>query len=190
VVDSPLAVNVSDIFRKHPHFFDEEAWEFINSGNAALNFDDLTYIRSVEESRALNDQKEPMVIISASGMAESGRIIHHLAQTVGDPRNTILIISYQAPNTNGRRLASGEKTIELFGEPFTVKAQVENVRGFSAHAGQSYLLEYGLASKDRLKGVFLVHTEEGPGEVLQERLKGAGLDKVAIPYQKQGIELV
>jgi metallo-beta-lactamase family protein len=189
VVDSPLAVNASDIFRDHPDFFDKETLEFINSGNAALNFDELTYVRSVEESKALHKRDEPMVIISASGMVESGRILHHLAHNIEDPRSTILLVSYQAPNTLGRRLAEGENSPEILGQVYERKARVVQIKGFSAHAGQNDLIEYALASKNTLKGVYLVHGEERTAETLRDQLQAVGLEKVLAPYPKQVVEL-
>lgn len=189
VVDSPLAVNASDIFRDHPDFFDKETLEFINSGNAALNFDELTYVRSVEESKALRERDEPLVIISASGMAEAGRILHHLAQNIEDPRSTVLLVSYQAHNTLGRQLAEGQKNLEIMGQVYQRKADVVTIRGFSAHAGQNDLIEYALASKDSLKGVYLVHGEQKTAETLRDELQAVGLEKVLAPYQKQVVEL-
>jgi metallo-beta-lactamase family protein len=189
VVDSPLAVNASDIFRDHPDFFDKETLEFINSGNAALNFDELTYVRSVEESKALRERDEPLVIISASGMAEAGRILHHLAQNIEDPRCTVLLVSYQAHNTLGRQLAEGQKNLEIMGQVYQRKADVVTIRGFSAHAGQNDLIEYALASKDSLKGVYLVHGEQKTAETLRDELQAVGLEKVLAPYQKQVVEL-
>ena len=112
-VDSPLAVNTTDVFRRHPEYFDQETRDFVrNNRHPALEFPGLTYIRSVEESKALNERDEPMIIISASGMAETGRILHHLKNNIGDPRNTVLIVSWQAPDTLGRRLAEGQKTAQ------------------------------------------------------------------------------
>jgi len=137
-VDSPLAVNASDIFRKHPECFDQETIDFIRSGKheSVLGFGLLTYIRSVEESKALNGRKDPMVIISAAGMAETGRILHHLRNNIEDVRNTILIVSWQAPDTLGRRLAERARQVRIFGEELEVRAEVSTIGGFSAHPGR------------------------------------------------------
>jgi metallo-beta-lactamase family protein len=190
VVDSPLAVSASDIFRRHPEFFDKETLDFIRKGNSALTFDEVNYVRSVQESREVVESKEPMVIISASGMAESGRVLHHLAKNLGDPRCTVAIVSYQAQNTLGWQLAKGEKSIYIYGDSYQVKAEVVRVRGFSAHAGQSYLMEYALASKNTLKGVYLVHGEQQTAETFQEKLKKAGVERVAVPFKKQTLEVI
>jgi metallo-beta-lactamase family protein len=188
-VDSPLAINVSDIFAEHPQYFDEEARQFMQEGNDPLGFNLLTYTYTVDESKAIDNLDGPLVIIASSGMAEGGRIIHHLAHNIGDPRNTILIVSYQAPGTLGRQLAEGESKVNIFGNSFQRKAEVVNIRGFSAHAGQDDLVEYAKASRDTLKGVFLVHGEETAAESLRRKLKEAGLNKVAYPYLRQTTEV-
>jgi metallo-beta-lactamase family protein len=183
-VDSPLAVNVTDVFRAHREMFDDETWEFIiadKAHGAALGFDMLTYVRSVEESKAINRRKDPMVIISASGMAETGRILHHLKNNIEDKRNTVLIVSWQAPHTLGRRLVEGEKRIKIFGEVYHRKAEVAVVNGLSAHGGQQMLVEYALGVKDRVNKVFLVHGEPRAAEPLRELLKAEGLSEVYYP---------
>jgi metallo-beta-lactamase family protein len=190
-VDSPLAVNASDIFKMHPECFDEETQAFIKADkhHTALGFDRLIYTRSVEESKALNDRTDPMIIISASGMAETGRILHHLRNNIGNPKNTILIVSWQAPDTLGRRLADGEKKVRIFGEEFAVKAEVVAINGFSAHAGQDFLLEYALRVKGRVKQCFLIHGEPGPAEALTEKLVAAGMVRPSYPQLHDEVEL-
>jgi metallo-beta-lactamase family protein len=190
-VDSPLAVNVTDIFKLHPECFDEQTKEFIKEDkhHTALGFDRLIYTRSVEESKALNARKDPMIIISASGMAENGRILHHLRNNIENPKNTILIVSWQAPYTLGRRLADREKRVRIFGEEFEVKAEVATIGGLSAHAGQDFLVEYATQLKGRVKQVFLVHGEETPAAALSERLVEAGMDKPAYPVWQESVEI-
>ncbi len=190
-VDSPLAVNVTDIFRDHPECFDEEATNFMlaDPHGSALGFDLLTYTRSVDESKAINFIDDPVIIISASGMAETGRILHHLRNNIEDERNTVLITSWMAPHTLGRRLSDGNKRIKIFGEEHKVKAEVASINGLSAHADQPHLIEYALASKDTLKGVFLVHGEEGPALALMEKLKQAGLQDVHYPELGECVDI-
>ena len=189
-VDSPLAVNASDIFRKHPECFDAETREFVaEARHPALDFKMLTYVRSVEESKALNDKKEPMVIISASGMAETGRILHHLRNNVEDPKNTVCIVSWQAPYTLGRRLADREKRIKIFGEPYTVNAEIATIGGLSRHAGQNLLIDYATNVKKTVKKVFLVHGEEKPAMTLTEKLKEKGMHDVYYPELHSSEEL-
>ncbi len=175
IVDSPLAVNASDLYRKHTECFDDETWEFIAQHRMqGLDFHNIIYTRSVDESKALNEWKEPMIIISASGMAESGRILHHLKNNIEDGRNTILIISWQAPYTLGRRLADQERKVRIFGEEFFRKAEVVTIGGLSAHAGQTMLLEYAEASKESLEKLILVHGEEKAAKAFMAKLDEAG----------------
>ncbi|MDK1029310.1 MAG: MBL fold metallo-hydrolase [Anaerolineae bacterium] len=189
-VDSPLAVNASDIFRRHPDVFDQETKDFSAWDNhPALKFEQLTYTRSVEESKALNERKDPMVIISASGMAEAGRILHHLRNNIENANNTICIVSWQAPNTLGRRLADREKQIKIFGETFTRRAEIATIGGLSAHAGQDLLVEYALAVKGQVKKIFLVHGEDKPAMALREKLRENKLTEVYYPELHSAVEI-
>lgn len=190
-VDSPLAVNVSDAFRKHRDCFDEETQAFMEKDphGGALGFHLIHYVRSVEESKALNDRDDPMIIISASGMAETGRILHHLKNNIKNPRNTVLIVSWQAPHTLGRRLADRDRFVKIFGESYERRCEVATIGGFSAHAGQDLLADYALAVKDRVKKVFLVHGESKGAEPLMERLAGSGLDQVFFPEPHSGWDI-
>jgi metallo-beta-lactamase family protein len=190
-VDSPLAVNVTDVFRAHPECFDEEALDMIENDvhRAALGFDSLTYVRSVEESKALNHRKDPMIIISASVMMETGRILHHMRHNIHDPNSTLLIVSWQAPHTLGRRMIEGQKEVKIYGEVFNRKIQVERIRGFSAHAGQGLLAEYALSIKGRVKEVFLVHGEERGAGNLREILNGQGMENVHFPERQSMFEI-
>jgi metallo-beta-lactamase family protein len=130
-----------------------------------------------------------MIIISASGMAEAGRILHHLRNNIENPKNTILIVSWQAPYTLGRRLADREKEVKIFGEVFPVRAQVATIGGLSAHAGQNFLLEYALEVKAKAKQVFLVHGEPTAAGILREKLAERGLDQVAYPEMHAMVEV-
>jgi metallo-beta-lactamase family protein len=156
--------------------------EFIRENkHPALSFEMLTYVRSVEESKALNDRHEPMVIISASGMAETGRILHHIKNNISDPRATICIVGWQAPNTLGRRLAEREEFVRIFGETYQRRADVVTIGGLSAHAGQDLLVEYATRLRDQARSVFLVHGEQKPANALSTRLLGAGMRRVEYP---------
>jgi metallo-beta-lactamase family protein len=189
-VDSPLAVNASFIFRNHPECFDAETLEFIKQAqHPALDFKLLSYVRSVEESKALNERTDSMVIISASGMAEVGRILHHLRNNIEDPKNTVCIVSWQAPHTLGRRLADREKQIKIFGEPYTVNAEIATIGGLSAHAGQTLLVRYAEEVKSTVKKVFLVHGENGPAMTLTEKLKEKGMHDVYYPELHSSVEI-
>lgn len=184
-VDSPLAVNVTAIFSNHPEAYDEETRAFI-SGNKAdrdpFGFQGLTYTHSVQESKDLNFLREPAIIISASGMAESGRIQHHLANNIEDARNTILIAGYQAENTLGRYIQDKQSTVHIFGKTYQLKAQVEVLSGFSAHADRNALLGWAGAIKKKPVRTFLVHGEDGPLNALAGGLRQSnGFEKVDIP---------
>ena len=189
-VDSPLAVNASSVFRKHPECFDNETrWFVQQASHPALDFKMLTYTQSVEESKALNLRKEPMVIISASGMAETGRILHHLKNNIENPKNTVCIVSWQAPHTLGRRLADREKMVKIFGEPYTVNAEIATIGGLSGHAGQDLLTRYAVNVKSTVKKVFLVHGEAMPAAALTEKLKLQNMHEVYYPELHSSVEI-
>lgn len=189
-VDSPLALHATKVFEKHPECYDEQTLQFIRLGkHPALSFEGLHYVQTVEESKALNNRKEPMVIISASGMAEAGRILHHLKNNIEDSRNTVLIVGWQAPYTLGRRLAEREKTVRIYGETYSVEAEVVTIGGLSAHAGQDLLTEYARALNGRARGVILVHGEERAAGALREKLSDNGIRRVVYPEPFTSIEL-
>jgi len=189
-VDSPLAVEASRIFTQYPEYFDRETNEFIRQHkHQALDFPGLTYVSSVEESKSLNDKKGPMMIISASGMAENGRILHHLKNNIENPRNAVLIVGWQAPDTLGRRLVEGAEQLRIYGQLYERRADVEIIHGLSAHAGQKALLDYASAVKDRAKKIFLVHGEEDAAAVFMEKLKELGIENVEYPTLTQEAEV-
>ena len=189
-VDSPLAVAASHIFREFPDYFDEETNRFIREEkHPALQFDQLHYIQSVEESKMLNDRQDPMVIISASGMAEAGRILHHLRNNIANPRNTICIVSWQAPYTLGRRLADRDKVVRIFGELHELRAEVATIGGLSAHAGQDFLLKYALAANGHLRQIWLVHGEPDAAMVFKQKLVEEQNSPVAYPEMFDRVEL-
>jgi metallo-beta-lactamase family protein len=184
-VDSPLSVNATEVFRMHPDCYDEETRrEFLDKAENPFGFGRLRYVKTAEESKRLNDVREPCVILSASGMAETGRILHHLAHSVTDPKNTVLIVSFMAANTLGRRIVERQPVLRIFGEDLPLKAQVSVLNGFSAHADREGLLAYfGGLDKNRLQQVFVVHGETEQSEALVEGIKGKGMDRVMIPEE-------
>jgi len=189
-VDSPLAVEASKIFLDFPEYFDEEARELMRTNrHPALDFKGLRYVGSADESKKLNDMSGPMVIISASGMAEVGRILHHLRNNIEDPKNTVLIVGWQAPNTLGRRLADREPTVRIFGDEFKVRAQVETIGGLSAHGGQEMLLRYARQVKNRAKKIYLVHGEPETAAVFEQKLTEEGIGPVEYPAWRQTVEI-
>ena len=181
-VDSPMSTNVTAVFRRHPECYDDETKKrFTDNHENPFGFAQLKYISSVEESKALNTVKRPAVIISSSGMCESGRILHHLANNIGNERSTVLIVGFMAQNTLGRRLADKESTIRIFGEEYTVRARLKNMNAFSAHADyQETLAHIGTFDRSRLKGIFLVHGEDESLTKLRDRMASAGYQSITI----------
>jgi metallo-beta-lactamase family protein len=165
-VDSPLAVNVSEAFRRHPECYDDETAAHLRNGSDPFGFSRLRYIRDVQLSKALNDLHGPMIIISASGMCEAGRILHHLRNNVGDPRNTVLITGFQAEHTLGRKLVEGWPEVPIFGDPMRVRAQIAVINELSGHADQRELIQWMRPIAPSLKKVFLVHGELAQAEPL------------------------
>ncbi len=180
-VDSPLTVDVTEIYRLHPDCYDEDVRRVIDAGGEPFGFKNLTYIRDVEASKALNGKPGPMMIISASGMAETGRILHHLRNNIDDPRNTILIVGYQAHGTLGRKLVEKQPEVNIFGDPYPVRARVKVMNSLSAHADQPELLSWILHESDPEKQVFVVHGDADQSEALVRELKARGAPHAAIP---------
>jgi metallo-beta-lactamase family protein len=184
-VDSPLAVNVTEVFRLHPEYYDAQVREFMNHNRHPdpFGFERLRYIRTTEDSKALNDLQGPAVIISASGMCEAGRVQHHLKHTITDPRNTVLIVSWQAPYTLGRRLVERQPVVKIFGEEFPLRARVETIGGYSAHADRNGLLGWAEPIARGLQHAFVVHGDPDPAAALAEGLEQLGARNVAVPDQ-------
>lgn len=191
-VDSPLAIDATSIFRAHPEAYDEETAEVMmtDRDHDPFGFRLMHYTRSVQESKALNFLKNPAVIISASGMAEAGRILHHLKNNVEDERNTILITGFQAPNTLGRRIVERQKRIKIFGEDYDLRAQVASLTGMSGHADQSELLAWAGHLKHPPRQTFLVHGEPDAAFTLADKLRvELGFQQVDVPELGQRFTL-
>jgi metallo-beta-lactamase family protein len=189
-VDSPLAVNVTEIFRRHPECFDDTMREYMERDAHPFGFGRLTYVRDVEDSKRLNVSRLPMVIISASGMAEAGRILHHLRNGVSDPRNTVMIVGYCADHTLGKRIVDREPVIRIFGEPHALKADVEVMNSYSSHADEPELLEFiGRLDRQRLRKIFLVHGEPSRQIALANALEAEGHRSVTMPERGDVHEL-
>ena len=178
-VDSPLAVNITEVYRKHSELFDAEARQFSDRGDDPFGFSRLRYVREVAESKALNDLHGPYMVISASGMCEAGRILHHLKNGIGDPRNTILITGFQAENTLGRKLVEEWPEVPIFGEMMKRRAEVRKLNELSGHADQTELLAWMKPAAGTLRKVFLVH-----GEPLQQTALAAAIQ------ERYGLEVV
>ncbi len=185
-VDSPLAVNATEVFRAHPECYDEETLGFLANDSDPFGFRRLTYVRTLEESKALNDLEGPCVIISASGMMESGRVLHHLKRICVSPKNAILIVGFMAENTLGRRVEEKVPSIRVFGEEFPLRAEVHSVSGLSGHADREELLAFLGHLRRPPEVTFLVHGEEESAESFAEALRKRGFPRVEIPrpYEK------
>ena len=189
-VDSPLAVNVTDIFKAHPECYDETMREYMERDDEPFGFARLMYIRDVEDSKRLNGSRLPMVIISASGMCEAGRILHHLRNNVEDSRNTVMMVGYCAEHTLGRRIIERQPEIRIFGEPHDLKAEVEVMNAYSAHADEPELLEFiGRLDRQRLRKIFLVHGDPDRQQALASALREKGYDDVRMPERGEVFEL-
>lgn len=190
-VDSPMAVNATSIFKVHPECFDGETVDYFLSKNInPFGFESIRYVTSVRESREINDLPGPAVIISASGMAENGRILHHLKNHVGNPKNIVAIVGFMAENTLGRKLVERHPEVKIFGKNYPVKAEIVTLNAFSAHADYRETLDWlGRHDLDRLKKIFLVHGEPDSLASLKEKLLDKGIPEVEIVESGQRYSL-
>lgn len=192
-LDSPLAIEATEVFRKHPECFNATTSEVARTSldGDPLDFSAVRYLRRADESRALNGREESSIVIAASGMCESGRILHHLSHGLCDERNTVLFVGFQAQNTLGRKLMDGYRTVRVLGQELAVAAEVESLEGFSAHAGHQEILAWVAAVQraGRLSRVFLVHGEEPAMESLRTDLERMGIAEVEAPKPEDEREL-
>ncbi|MCX6133646.1 MAG: MBL fold metallo-hydrolase [Ignavibacteriales bacterium] len=190
-VDSPLSVHTTEVFKMHPECFDKETMQHIVQKEDPFGFGRLKFVRSVEESKKLNDIDEPCMIIASSGMCEGGRILHHLANNISDPKNTILVVGFMAEHTLGRRIVERQPQVRIYGELHSLKAEVAILNSFSAHAGQDELVGYAKTmEKSRVKQTFIVHGELAQAQQLSQQLSGAGYGNIAIPARGDSVEIV
>jgi len=189
-VDSPLAVNATEIFRMHPECFNKEVIQVMETDPDPFGFSSLHYIKLAEDSKKLNDLREPCIIISASGMMEAGRIKHHIANNISNPKNTILAVGYCAPTTLGARILRGDREVSIFGVLHEVRAKIERIEAFSGHADYVEMLDFLKCQQGSgVKQVFLVHGELEAAGYYSEKLKAAGFNSVEIPEVGQEFEL-
>ena len=185
-VDSPLAVNATRIFESQHSYYDEEALSYLLKGDNPLVFDNLHLIETSEESQALNDDPEPKIIISASGMCEVGRIKHHLKHNLYRSECTVLFVGYQAEGTLGRKIMNGEPLVKIFGEEIAVKAEIKSLDAFSGHADRDGLLGWVAAMKKKPEQIFIVHGELEAQNVLKEYIQqGFKINAINPAYQEQ-----
>lgn len=188
-IDSPMAVSTTKVFEKNSNLFDEDAKNLILSGDNPFDFENIFYVRDVEESKRLNAVKYPKVIISASGMATAGRVRHHLKHNLWDPKNSVIIVGYQAEGSTGRKLVEGAKKVSLLGEEIKVEASIYSLQGFSAHADRSMLLNWIGHFKKFPKKIFLVHGEEKAITALKSEIENKWQANVHVPDLGDSVEL-
>jgi metallo-beta-lactamase family protein len=190
-VDSPLATNITEIFRRHPECYDQETEQLLmqDGGMDPFGFYMLKYTRSTEDSKKLNDVRRPAIIISASGMCEGGRVLHHLRRNIDDPNTTVLFVGFQAENTLGRKLLRGDKIARIYGEEHRVRARMEQIEGYSAHADEDELLDFISAIRSKPKHVFVVHGEPDATAAMAAGLMRLGIENVTIPERGDRFEV-
>jgi metallo-beta-lactamase family protein len=185
-VDSPLSVNATEVYRLHPECFNDAIYQYLREKANPFGMENLTYIRELAHSVALNNLREPAIIISASGMCEAGRIRHHLKNHIGDARNLILFIGYCAENTLGAQILAGNPAVNIFGEPHPVRARVASIDSFSGHADRQELLRYLHRLTGPLRQIFVIHGEESQSlafaDLLRTEKPGA---EVVVPEPQQ-----
>lgn len=179
-VDSPMSREATKIMSRHPELFDAETRALIASGHSPFFFDGVRYVADVEESKSLNQQRSG-VIVAASGMCEAGRVLHHLAQSIGRKQDCVLMVGYQAQGTMGRRLLDGVDKVNIFGEAYDVRCKVRSVSGLSAHADWRELMDASGHLADSCRQAFVVHGEDEAAEAYATRLRDAGFRDVAVP---------
>lgn len=191
-VDSPLAVRATGVYEVHPECYDADLREYLLHDDNAFGFDRLTYIRDVEKSKALNGMHVPMVIISASGMCEAGRILHHLRNNIEDPRNTVMIVGYCADHTLGKKLVDRLPEVRIFGDTYALKAEVVVMNAYSAHADEPAMIDFiDHLDRERLRTLFLVHGAPERQTLFKQGLirEGYAPDKIAIPERGYTVRL-
>jgi metallo-beta-lactamase family protein len=188
-VDSPLAVSATEIFRKHPECFDEEMNALLRRDDDPFGFARVRYVKKAEESKKLNRMPGPMVIISASGMCEAGRVLHHLKNNIASGRNGILMVGYQARHTLGRRIVEGERRVRIFGTRYPVRARVKVFNEFSAHADGDELLEFAEDMRRPPQRTIVVHGNEDMSVALGRRLTERGFPRVTVPLDGETVRL-
>jgi len=185
-VDSPLSVNATSVFRMHPECFNKEVLQVMENDPDPFGFNSLTYITRVEDSKKLNDYKKPCVIISASGMMEAGRVKHHLANSISDPKNSVLVVGYCAPSTLGARILSGVSEVSIHGTVHPVKAEIRKIDSYSGHGDYAEMINFlNCQNTKKLEKTFLVHGEYETQKSYALKLKEAGFDHIEIPAPKQ-----
>jgi metallo-beta-lactamase family protein len=189
-VDSPLSVNVTEVFRLHPECYNEDVLEVMATDPDPFGFAGLHYVKNINESKKLNETKKPCVIISASGMAEAGRVKHHIANSISDPKNTILIVGYCAPETLGARIQQGLGKVSIFGAEHPINADIQRLESFSGHGDYTEMAEFiSCQDKEALQKIFLVHGDLSAAEHYKKYLTDKGFKNIEIPNSGYEVEI-
>src|SRR3989344_4357099 len=190
-VDSPLATNLTEIYKKYSNYFNKTAHHIIESGDDIFNFPGLMFTKTSNESKAINNVKGPKIIIAGSGMSMGGRILHHEMRYLSDPNSAILFVGYQVQGSLGRKILDGDKEVKIFGEKIAVNCKIHAIGGYSAHADQAMLLKWieTAGSSGDLKKVFIVQGEEDSSTILAEKTKTDLKIDAVVPSQGESFEL-
>lgn len=187
-VDSPLATDITMVFQKHINYLDKTIQNLLKEKHDPFGFRRINYVRSTEESKALCHDTRPMVVISASGMCEAGRVLHHLRNNIENPANTILVVGYMAENTLGKKIVDRQPVVKIFGEEYHLHAEVVKINAFSAHADKNELISFIRQCNSKLKQIFIVHGDMDQSEPFTESLKQSGLPAY-LPQKDETVEL-
>ncbi|MCQ2279303.1 MAG: MBL fold metallo-hydrolase [Bacteroidales bacterium] len=189
-IDSPLAVAATDVFRLHTDCFNEELQEYIKTDPDPFGFQKVHYIRSISDSKKLNSYNRPCIIISASGMMEAGRVKHHLANNIENPKTTILCVGYCSPTTLGAKIMRGDSEVSIFGSKYKVRATLARIEAFSGHADYKELIQYlSCQNKKKVKNIFIVHGEDSSRIAYSQHLKDAGFKNNSVPKFRESVEI-
>ena len=188
-LDSPMAADATEIFRRHRQCFDQPTLDMLDSGDRPLRFEGLRLVRSASDSKAINNVRGSCIIMSTSGMCTAGRIKHHLARNISRPESTVLFVGYQAPGTLGRHILSGDQEVRIHGRTLPVKASIETIHGFSAHAGREGLMRWLGHLKSKPRHVYLTHGDEDVALHLADQIRSKGDYHVTVPEYQEEVTL-
>ncbi len=188
-LDSPMAVDATEIFRRHRECFDQQTWQMISSGEPPLRFPGLRMVRKVQDSKAINDLNQPAIIMATSGMCTAGRVKHHLRRNITRPESTVLFVGYQVRGTLGRQILEGHPQVRIHGRQWPVRARIEQIHGFSGHADRDALLRWLAAFKTPPRRLFLTHGEEEAALSLADHVRDEMGWQVTVPEYQQEVDL-
>jgi metallo-beta-lactamase family protein len=188
-IDSPLAIKLTAVYKKHESYFNTETQNIVNSGDDILNFPGLRLTLTTEQSKEINAVTGPKVVIAGSGMSNGGRILHHEQRYLSDPKSAIVFVGYQAVGTLGRQILEGAQEVKIFGEVIPVRCKVLSIPGYSAHADQPHLLEWLGHMKSTLKKVFVVQGEQASSEALMHKIMDDFHVSTEVPAKNETVEL-